>query len=209
VAPLFNTERQIMDFVTFDRKSVRRIDSDGHLHVSSSNVTRANVSAYRGDEVPKYRELGLTADRMYRLYRDPAELKAAAQSLAGKPLLLHHKPVNSEDHPEELVVGSVGTDIRYEHPFLKAPLSIWRKDAIDAVTSRDQHELSCGYKFDAHMTPGVSPEGERFDGVMRNIRFNHLSLVKAGRVPGAVVADEAVKAAFDPKILGLNHIRRS
>jgi hypothetical protein len=92
---------------------------------------------------------------------------------------------------------------------LRAPLSVWRQDAIDAVTSRDQHEVSCGYKFDAHMTPGVSPEGERFDGVMRNIRFNHLALVKAGRVPGAVVADAAPAGKFDPKILGLSHIRRS
>jgi hypothetical protein len=145
---------------------------------------------------------------MYRLHRDPAELKAAAQSLAGKPLLLHHKPITSENHPDELVVGSVGTDVKYAHPYLTAPLSIWRADAISAVESGEQHELSAGYRYEAFMNPGVTPGGEAYDGTMRRIRFNHLALVKAGRVGSdVVVADEAVKA-FDPAILGISHIRR-
>src|SRR5579872_3086577 len=116
-------------------KSMRRIDVDGHMHVEMTNISKANVCPYYGREIPNGKELGLDPAQIYLLYRDPAELKAAAPTLAGKPLLFHHKPVTSEDHPEALVVGSVGTDVRYEHPYLRAPLSIWRQDAIDAINA--------------------------------------------------------------------------
>lgn len=180
-------------------RSMRRKDADGHLFVEMSNISKANVCPYFGREIPNGKALGLDPNQIYQLYRDPAELKAAAQSLAGKPLLLHHKPVTSEDHPEELVVGSVGTDISYEHPYLRAPLMVWRQDAIDAVEAEPddpaaQRELSPGYRYRADMTPGTSPEGVAFHGVMRDIKFNHAAIVTEGRTGhDVVVADEAPK----------------
>lgn len=187
--------------IALDR-SMRRKDADGHLFVERSNISKANVCPYFGREIPNGKALGLGPNQIYQLYRDPAELKAAAQSLAGKPLLLHHKPVTSEDHPEELVVGSVGTDISYEHPYLRAPLMVWRQDAIDAVEAEPddpaaQRELSPGYRYRADMTPGTSPEGVAFHGVMRDIKFNHAAIVTEGRTGhDVVVADEAPKGIF-------------
>src|SRR5579862_8609041 len=99
--------------IALDRSSARRVDADGHMHVELSNISKSAVNPYYGREIPGFRELGLDGDRVYRVYRDPKELEQAAKSFAGKPLLLHHKPVSSEDHPSELVVGSVGTGIRY------------------------------------------------------------------------------------------------
>lgn len=180
-------------------RSVRRKDADGHLFVEMSNISKANVCPYFGKEIPNSKALGLANEQIYMLYRDPAELKAAAQSLAGKPLLFHHKPVTSEEHPEELVVGSVGTDIHYEHPYLRAPLMVWRQDAIDAIEAEPddpavQRELSPGYRYRADMTPGVTPEGVAFHGSMRDIKFNHAAIVKEGRTGhDVVVADEAPK----------------
>lgn len=195
--------------IALDR-SMRRKDADGHLFVERSNISKANVCPYFGREIPNGKALGLDPNQIYQLYRDPAELKAAAQSLAGKPLLLHHKPVTSEDHPEELVVGSVGTDITYEHPYLRAPLMVWRQDAIDAVEAEPddpaaQRELSPGYRYRADMTAGTSPEGVAFHGVMRDIKFNHAAIVTEGRTGhDVVVADEAPKGIFVkhfPKII--------
>jgi len=185
-------------------RSMRRKDADGHLHVEMSNVSKANVCPYFGREIPNGKALGLDPDKVYMLYRDPAELKAAAPTLAGKPLLLHHKPITSEDHPDELVVGSVGTDIRYEHPYLRAPLSVWRQDAIDAIEAdpRDpdapvpQRELSPGYRYTADMTPGVSPEGVAFHGRMREIKFNHVAIVTEGRTGHDVVVADAQPAGL-------------
>lgn len=54
----------------------------------------------------------------------------------------------------------------------------------DAKTVRDieagKAELSCGYTCDLDFTPGEF-EGQKYDAVQRNIRGNHVALVKAGR----------------------------
>ena len=54
-------------------------------------------------------------------------------------------------------------------------------------------DLSAAYFFDADMTPGEY-EGERYDGVMRNLRANHVALVEEGRAgPDVVVGDSNPK----------------
>jgi hypothetical protein len=170
---------------------MRRKDADGHLHVEWSNITKANVCPYYGYEIPGAESLGLDPKRVYMLYRDPAELAAAASTFAGKPLLLHHKPVTSEDHPTELVIGSVGSTVEWKNPFLRAPLSIWRQDGIDAIEDEEQREISCGYRYKVDMTPGMTPEGVAFHGRMRNIMGNHVTIVDEGRAGhDVVVADQ-------------------
>lgn len=172
-------------------RSLRRVDADGHLHVEMSNISKANVCPYYGREIPHYVSLGLDANRVYQLYRDPVELKAAAASFAGKPLLMHHIPVTADAPATELVVGTVGTDVQFEGVHLRAPLSVWRQDAIDLIESGEQRELSPGYRYTADMTPGRSPDGVAFDGSMRQIMGNHVALVAEGRTgPDVVVADQ-------------------
>jgi len=162
-------------------RSARRIDADGHLHVEMTNISKSNICGYYGREIPNGAALGLDPDRIYQLYRDPAELAAAAPSFAGKPLLMHHIPVTADEPATELVVGSIGTDVCFEAPFLRAPLSVWRADAIEAINSGEQRELSAGYRYRADMTPGVTPDGLTYDGVMRDIKANHVAIVSEGR----------------------------
>lgn len=176
--------------MAFDRESVRRYDTDGHLHVAESNISKACVSPYRGDEIPDYKRLGLAADKVYKLLRDPEELRAAVSTANGKPILWQHKPTEAQDHATDLVIGSTGDEARYEHPWLKNSLHFWPAHASKAIESGEQADLSSGYRYDADMTPGTF-DGERYDGVMRNIKLNHLALVQKGRVPGAVVGDAA------------------
>ena len=197
-------------FIALDRGSVRRKDEDGHLHVGHSNFSKSQLRPYLGKEIPRAKEMGLDPEKVYTLYCLPEELEAAASTFAGKPLLLHHEPVTTDDHPQHLVIGSVGTEVRYNHPYLRAPLTIWRKDAIDAIESGEQAELSAGYRYRADMTPNTL-RGVPYDGKMKDIRGNHVAIVKAGRAGSdVVVADAALTNSFDPKILGLSHvIRRS
>jgi len=172
-------------------RSVRRQDVDGHMHVEMTPISKANVCPYFGREIPDYQALGLDANRVYWLYRHPEELKRAASTFAGKPVLLHHQPVTADEHPDELVVGSIGTDVTFDGTYLKAPLSLWTAQAIKAVKSERQRELSAGYRYRADMTPGRAPEGVAYDGVMRDIMGNHVALVKEGRAgPDVLVADE-------------------
>lgn len=186
-------------------RSMRRIDADGHLHVEMSNISKANVCEYFGREIPGGVERGLDPDKLYPLYRDPAELKAAAPTFAGKPLLMRHQPITADAPAKELWVGTVGTDVKYEHPYLRAPLSVWTQEAIDAIQADPNdplslRELSPGYRYTVDWSPGTTPEGVAFVGRMRNIMCNHLAIVHEGRTgPDVFVADEAPKGFLNMK----------
>lgn len=173
----------------YDR-SLRTIDADGHMRVEMSRISKAAINPYRGSEIPKWRELGLDPDRIYRLFRDPRELAKGAQTFDGKPLLMRHVPVTSDLPNRDSWVGSIGR-VSFEEPYLVArPLTVLTQDAIDAIESHAQRELSSAYRYDAEMVPG-SWGGEAYDGRMVNIRGNHVAIVSEGRAGSDVhVADE-------------------
>lgn len=176
--------------LAFDRASVRSIDSDGRMHVAKTPISKANVCPYMGSEIPNWEALGLQPDRIYKLYRDAEELEAAAQTFNNLPLLRRHVQVSADTPMKDDVVGSIGSDVSFEAPYLMASLCIWDAEAIAAVEARVLDELSSAYRYDADMTPGTSPDGEQYDGRMTNIRGNHLALVEVGRAgPDVVVAD--------------------
>ena len=80
------------NLMAFDRQSARSIDADGRLHVSKTNISKANVCPYFGREIPNWQELGLDGDKVYRLYRDPEELaKGEVTVNVGKARELYEK----------------------------------------------------------------------------------------------------------------------
>lgn len=179
------------DEMAFDR-SVRYEDVDGHLRVVKTPISKANVCPYLGAEIPGWQELGLDAKRIYQMYRDPDELKKAAKTFVGKPLLLKHKSVTADQHPKELVVGTIGDAVSFDAPYLTAPLSIWDGDAIGLVKSGKRRQLSSSYRYKPDMRPGVSPEGVRYDGRMTNIVGNHCAIVQEGRAGSDVMVADSM-----------------
>lgn len=172
------------------QESFRTKDNDGHLHVSATPITKATVNPYFGQEIVNWRELGLEPDRVYKLYRDPAELEKAAKSFNGKPLLLGHREIDAAAHHYEGTVGAV-TNVYWDAPYLMAALDVWPGDAIDGIENEDAAELSAAYRYKALMEPGVSPDGESFDGRMTAIDGNHVALVPRGRAGRDVVVRDA------------------
>ena len=178
------------NLMAFDRQSARSIDADGRLHVSKTNISKANVCPYFGREIPNWQELGLDGDRVYRLYRDPEELAKGASTFNNLPILNKHIRVTVEKPEKESIVGSIGSDVSLGDPYLQASLCVWDEAAIAGIEAKKQIELSAAYYYRADMTPGTAPDGEAFDGVMRDIKGNHLALVEAGRAgPDVYVAD--------------------
>lgn len=181
-------------------KSVRSKGVDGRLYVESSPISKACVSPYIGSEIPDWQLLGLSADKIYNLLRDPVELAKAADSFRGLPILIVHKPTSAADHPKEITVGAVGTDVVFNAPYLEAPLCIWTEEAIAGIETKSQTEISSGYRYTADMTPGEY-EGIAYDGVMRNITGNHIALVDVGRAgPDVVVHDKLPENLRTPKM---------
>ena len=190
---LFEDRRQLSG-VAFDRKSTRTIDHDGRLRVSVANISKSNVSPYWGHEIPDWDRLGLEPNKIYRLYRDPKELAKAVDTFNGVPILDEHQPSTAEDHPRELVVGATGTEAKFEAPYLKNSLIFWPQEAINDIDRNERRQLSASYRYVADMTPGVTPEGEQFDGRMTQIFGNHVMLCAEGRVGSDVmVGDAALK----------------
>jgi uncharacterized protein len=175
-----------------DEVSMRHFDGDGRMRVKRTPISKANVCEYLGAEIPNYQALGLTPDRRYRLYRDPVELAKAAATFAGIPILEAHKPITAGTHQRDLVVGAVGDDVRFEAPYLTAPLVFWDGRIVREIEMSTKRQLSSGYYYKADMTPGVTEAGESYDGVMRNIVANHVAVVREGRAgPDVLVADSA------------------
>lgn len=172
----------------YDR-SMRSKDQDGHLHVECVCISKANVCPYLGSEIPNGAALGLDPAKIYMLYRHAAELEAAAPTFENKQLLIQHVGVTAESPQEWLTVGVV-SGVFWQPPYLKARLTVWNQKGIDAIESRAQQELSSGYRYVADMTSGTI-DGVHYDGIMRNIRGNHVALVSEGRVgPDVFVTDE-------------------
>jgi len=187
----------------------RRVDADGHLFVDSNKISAARVNCYYGREISDWQRLGLQANKMYRMYRHPDELKRSASSFQGKPLLIEHEVVSANQPAQGQVAGAV-SNVRFEAPYLLADLAVWRADAIELIKSGLQRQLSCGYSFDADMRAGVTPDGEHFDGVMRNILGNHVALVSQGRAGSDVKVSDSAPFDFDINRIfpGLSNIRR-
>lgn len=171
-------------------KSSRRIDVDGRLHVDRSHISKAAVNPYYGREIPGYDSLGLDADAVYRLFRDPVELERAAASFARLPILKKHIPVTVDAPQPDLIIGAVGSDVAFSDPYLDADLCFWDATAIAGIDTDSVRELSCGYRYTPVMSPGVY-KGAPYDGTMTEIKGNHLALVEVGRAgPDVVVADQ-------------------
>jgi hypothetical protein len=176
---------QVFDFFKAEH-SQRKMTDEGYL-VMPGKIARTGIQDYHNFE------LGLPGSPLdtVRIYR-PAEEVFNADSMAS----FEHKPVTI-GHPSELVTAdnwaslSKGEvrDVARDGEFMSSILIVKAKDAIEKI-DRGTVQLSNGYTCDLDMTPGITPDGMKYDGVQRNIRGNHVALVDAARCGSACrVAD--------------------
>ncbi len=175
----------------FDKQTARSKDADGRLRVKNCVLSTAEINPYRGSEIPKSSELGLSANAIYELYRDPAELGSpeALASFEGVPLMIKHVPQSASEPRKEYQAGAVHS-IRFDGKHLRGDLLVSDGLAIDLIESDELSDLSCGYRYYPVMVPG-SVAGGKYDGRMTQIRGNHVALVDDGRATDAHVADSA------------------
>lgn len=110
-------------------------------------------------------------------YRPPDEAFNADSlaSLQGKPITVGHKAMVSAANAAKVQpIGTVLTAGRQDGDTIRADIVIY-----DLPTSA--RELSCGYSLDLDETPGTAPDGQHYDAIQRNIRYNHVAVVPRGR----------------------------
>lgn len=159
--------------------------------ITAENYLVAPANLSRADNVQEYyaKELGMDVDgveprRIIRMYRPVDEVFSpdALKSFEGQTVTLQHpdEPVTADNWKEHAVgeVTGVKSDAAGKH--MTGRLVIRARPAIDAVLDGTK-QMSCGYSFDADMTPGKTADGRAYDGSMRNIRGNHHAIVDAAR----------------------------
>ena len=176
--------------LALDAASKRHKDVNGFLHVDASNISKEAVNPYYGREIPGWEELGLEPDRVYMGYRPGEELKKAAPTTNRLPIQRRHHDESAEAPAKDTRIGSMGSDGRFEAPYLINSLAFTDAEAIEEIESGEACELSLGYMYDPDFTPGTW-DGVPYDFVMRNIRANHLALVPRGRAGRDVVVADA------------------
>lgn len=166
----------------------REYTDEGFLKVPA-RISRTGIQEYLAVE------MGLT-DRdpkdIVRVYRPEDEVftDESLTSFANKPVTNNHPPelVNSRNS-RQYSVGMSGPEVTRDGMFAKTVLHVTDEDAIKNIES-GKVELSNGYTADIEWTEGVTPDGEQYDAIQRNIKGNHIAIVERGRAgPACRVAD--------------------
>lgn len=180
----------------FDRQSARSVDTDGRMRVKNCILSTAEVNPYRGQEIPGWEKLGLNANTVYDLYRDPEAMREAIKSFEGVPLMVKHIAQSADEPRKEYIGGSVH-NVSFDGKHLRGDILVWDGFAIDLIESDEQSDLSCSYRYDPIMTSGTAA-GSKYDGRMAKIQGNHVALVDEGRASDAHVADAALQPSQHP-----------
>lgn len=176
---------------SFELPTERTITPEGFLEAPAV-IARTGVQLYRASELGLDKH-GIDGNRIIRLHRPVEELfnPQTIESFQNKPVINGtHKTVNAQNW-KELSVG----DIHHPEPDDKVlkvrRLSIKDGDAIKDINAGKKY-LSIGYKFDVVLTPGVTAQGDSYDGVQRNIKGNHVLITDSPRGgPVCAIADSA------------------
>jgi hypothetical protein len=141
--------------------------------------------------VQEYRRADGTTIREYRPHEEVFH-KDAIASFENAPLTIGHVTEVNPDNWGGCAVGQVIGAPKQDGNFMSAETQIMRADAIKRVESGELRELSCGYEVEIDPTPGVTPDGERYDAIQRSIRGNHVALLPAGAIPIIESVDDAL-----------------
>lgn len=184
------TDHRFTDAVTL---SGTRKTADGYL-VAEAYAVRSGIQLYLGSEV------GLADKGVVRVWRPEDEVRAPESlvTFSHAPVTMGHPKRVTADNWKELAKGEVSTEATWEDGKIRLPLIIKDADTIAAVEGGTR-ELSAGYLCRIEVKDGVTPEGEAYDAIQRNIRVNHLAIVPKGRAGSECrIGDDAGKWGAAP-----------
>ena len=132
-------------------------------------LTSTGIFEYTNSDGSVRRELRLPEDVF-----DPESLA----SYKGKPIIITHDAgMVTKDNVHKFQIGTILTEGYRSGEDVRAEIVIHNTDAMKDCGLK---ELSLGYSLDLDETPGVW-NGQHYDAIQRNIRINHLALVREAR----------------------------
>lgn len=149
---------------------------NGYLRCDG-RLTRVGVFPYRQSDGTVRREL--------RLPQEVFDVESMA-SFGLVPLTNSHPTeMLDSNNTRRYQVGSVVSP-RADEQFIAASVQVTDADSI-AEIEKGKRDLSCGYKCDLEIRPGVTSsipgikDGLKYDAIQTNIRGNHVAIVTKGR----------------------------
>ncbi len=177
---------------------------DGYL-VGSLRCARTGIQAYLGSE------LGLPTNDVISVYRPESEVfsKDSLASYANKPISDEHPPTFVDaSNWKEYGKGDIGSDIVRDGEFVSVSYKIMDGDTIAKVKA-GKAEVSMGYMAEIDFQDGVTPSGEPYQAIQKNIRINHLAIVDRGRAGSDCrIISDAIPWGTSPitKVLGDSNV---
>lgn len=182
----------------YDVSTIRGYDvtDEGYLKVRA-RIARTGIQSYKD------------ANGGIRLeYRPESEVASneALDSFREKCVTKEHPPVLLDaSNTKDYAIGFTSADVSYSDGFIESTVTVTDKETIDEIMRGQIREVSCGYKVDYIDEPGVTPDGQHYDGYQKNIRGNHVAIVKRARGGPQVrlmldSADAAVTELFNSQI---------
>ena len=150
----------------YDNYSFKAIKTDEGFIKDSPIIGRTGILIYQNADGSTRRE-----------YRPPEEAfnTDSLASIRGKPITMgHHGLVTNETYNQSKPIGTVLSEGKQDGENIRA-------DVVIYDLNTDDRELSCGYQTELEETSGVTPSGEHYDAIQRNIVYNHLAIVPRGR----------------------------
>jgi hypothetical protein len=155
---------------TYRLDKIERL-SNGALRVDAV-VTKSGVFTYYDEAGNEIRE-----------YRPPSEVEKAdsVASLRDMPVTFLHPPgLVTPENWDMYAIGHVSSNPSPSQAGIKTPLVVHSADGIKAIEKEEAVECSCGYELWLEDTSGVTPQGEKFDRIQRDITYNHVALGPPG-----------------------------
>lgn len=178
-----------------DRASVgaTKETKEGYL-VATSRVARTGVQEYLAYELGDIaKQAGFSDNDVVRVYRHPDEVfhKDALASITRIPVTIDHPSEEvTADNWSQLAVGEIGDSYATEPEWIVVNPMLKDAKAVEAAKTTHK-ELSMGYTAEIVK----ARDGLDADFEIRNIRYNHIALVKSARAGHAARIGDSWGAA--------------
>ena len=165
-------------------------------------VARTGIQIYHG------RECGRPDVEKVRVYRpqDAVFGPDAIKSYTHLPVTIDHPgvPVDASNW-KKYAVGETGDEVLRDGGTVRVPMMLRDAAAIDAV-KQGKKQISVGYSCDVEWSDGITPDGEKYDAVQRNIRGNHVAIVSTARGGPELTFGDKGDHAMDLKTMTIDGI---
>ncbi len=174
-------------------------DENGYITIPKNPISKSGVFQYLGKSISPE----LEPEKVYNVWRPEEELNNpdTIESFRLTPWIPEHIMLGTGFTPAEIVgvQGVTGETVEFMGGTLYSKLKLFGDD-LKKLIKAGLKELSCGFRCQWDIVSGVTPDGQSYDVIQRQIRGNHLASVEQARM------GSDVRVAMDKAVFALDSI---